>query len=69
MSKNYIQAPLPFQGQKRRFYTEFKVALKQFSDCPMFVDLFGGSGLLSHWVKQQFPDATVIYNDFDCYHS
>jgi len=34
----------------------------------MFVDLFGGSGLLSHWVKQQFPDSMVIYNDFDDYH-
>ena len=66
--KNFNQAPLPFQGQKRRFMNEFKTALKQFSDAPLFVDLFGGSGLLSHWVKQQFPDATVIYNDFDDYH-
>jgi hypothetical protein len=23
---------------------------------------------LSHWAKEQFPDATVIYNDFDDYH-
>ena len=68
MIKNYSQSPLPFQGQKRRFASEFKTALKQFSDCPLFVDLFGGSGLLSHWVKQQFPDATVIYNDYDDYH-
>lgn len=34
----------------------------------MFVDLFGGSGLLSHYVKQVYPDATVIYNDFDKFH-
>jgi len=68
MSKNLNQSPLPFQGQKRRFQNEFKTALKQFSDCPLFVDLFGGSGLLSHWVKQQCPDATVIYNDYDGYH-
>lgn len=31
----------------------------------MFVDLFGGSGLLSHITKCQRPDATVVYNDFD----
>ena len=68
MSKNFNQSPLPFQGQKRRFQTSFKEALKGFKDSPMFVDLFGGSGLLSHWVKQQFPDATVIYNDYDDYH-
>ena len=54
--KNFNQSPLPFQGQKRRFQTSFKEALKSFSDAPMFVDLFGGSGLLSHWAKEQFPD-------------
>ena len=28
---NYVQAPLPFQGQKRRFLKPFKEALKDFS--------------------------------------
>jgi len=67
-TKNHIQAPLPFQGQKRRFLSEFKVALKDFKSAPMFVDLFGGSGLLAHTVKQMYPDADVVYNDFDSYH-
>jgi len=67
-TKNYIQAPLPFQGQKRRFLNEFKVALNGFKGSPMFVDLFGGSGLLAHTVKQMYPDADVVYNDFDSYH-
>ena len=31
------------------------------------VDVFGGSGLLSHTAKQLKPKATVIYNDFDGY--
>lgn len=66
--KNFNQSPLPFQGQKRRFQTPFKEALKGFKTAPVFVDLFGGSGLLSHWAKSQFPDATVIYNDYDGYH-
>lgn len=65
--KEYIQAPLPFQGQKRNFLTQFKEALKDFQDKTIFVDLFGGSGLLSHTVKRQRPDAKVIYNDFDYY--
>lgn len=52
-------------GQKRRFVGEFKNALKQFPDATVFVDLFGGSGLLSHIAKQERPDARVIYNDFD----
>lgn len=67
MRKSYVQAPLPFQGQKRRFYTPFKEALKEFKGSPVFVDLFGGSGLLSHWTKEIYPDAQVIYNDFDSY--
>ena len=66
--KQFSQAPLPFQGQKRRFLNEFKAALKDFKHAPMFVDLFGGSGLLAHTVKQLYPEADVIYNDFDDYH-
>lgn len=64
----YNSAPLPFCGQKRRFVGEFKKALGQFSEATVFVDLFGGSGLLSHIAKQERPDAQVIYNDFDDFH-
>ncbi|MBQ3354307.1 MAG: DNA adenine methylase [Bacteroidales bacterium] len=68
MKKNYTQAPLPFMGQKRRWNQEFKCVLKEeFSDCSIFVDLFGGSGLLSYFTKSVRPDAMVIYNDFDNY--
>ncbi len=65
MSKNYNQAPLPFQGQKRRFVKHFKESLLNYNDSYLFVDLFGGSGLLSHTVKSVFPKAKVIYNDYD----
>lgn len=67
--KNFNQAPLPFQGQKRRFQTSFKEALSEFKSAPVFIDLFGGSGILSHWAKQVHPQATVIYNDYDDYHA
>ena len=67
MKYNYVQAPLPFQGQKRRFLKPFKTALESFPADAVYVDLFGGSGLLSHTVKQMYPDAKVIYNDFDSY--
>ena len=66
--KNYTQAPLPFMGQKRRWNKEFKTALlKEFGDCHTFIDLFGGSGLLSHFTHTVRPDATIIYNDYDGY--
>ena len=64
--KNYTQAPLPFMGQKRRWNQDYKRVLKEeFADCNAFIDLFGGSGLLSHFTKSVRPDATVVYNDYD----
>lgn len=67
MKKLYLSAPLPFMGQKRMFAKEFIRVLEQFNDKTVFVDLFGGSGLLSHITKHQRPDATVVYNDYDGY--
>ncbi len=67
-TKMYTTAPLPFMGQKRRFVKQFNQALKEFENVPTFVDLFGGSGLLSHTAKRIRPDAQVIYNDYDNYH-
>ena len=57
MEKTYNQAPLPFVGQKRMFVNEFRRALKDFSGKTTFIDLFGGSGLLSHVAKRTRPDA------------
>ena len=66
-SKKYTQAPLPFMGQKRRFLNQVKTVLNNCPDNAIFIDLFGGSGLLSHTVKQHYPNATVVYNDYDNY--
>lgn len=65
--KLYLQAPLPFMGQKRFFAKKYISILRYFRDATTFVDLFGGSGLLSHITKHERPDATVIYNDYDNY--
>ncbi len=65
MSKNYKSSPLPFQGQKRFFVRKFKEALKAYPQHATYVDLFGGSGLLSHTVKSIHPEAKVVFNDFD----
>lgn len=67
MMKEYLSAPLPFVGQKRMFAKEFKKVLDQIDGANVFVDLFGGSGLLSHITKRHFPEALVVYNDFDNY--
>jgi hypothetical protein len=69
--KTYHAAPLPFQGQKRNFVAQYRAALKEFKEeheIDTVVDLFGGSGLLSHVSKRDYPELRVIYNDFDNYH-
>lgn len=65
--KVYTAAPLPFMGQKRRFIKDFKRILKRFDDVTAIVDLFGGSGILSHVAKRECPDVRVVYNDYDFY--
>ncbi len=65
MIKKYRQAPLPFQGQKRNHATRFASEISALPDDTIFVDLFGGSGLLSRTAKDIKPKSRVIYNDFD----
>ena len=69
--KTFKQAPLPFIGQKRMFLKHVEIVLNKHIDGEgegwTIVDVFGGSGLLSHTAKQLKPKATVIYNDFDGY--
>jgi site-specific DNA-adenine methylase len=64
--KLYTSAPLPFQGQKRRHVKEFMKIIKILQP-ETVVDLFGGSGLLSHVSKRANPQCRVIYNDYDNY--
>lgn len=65
MKKKYVTAPLPFVGQKRMFARPFSNLLKQCPEDAIFVDLFGGSGLLSYFAHAERPHAKVVYNDFD----
>lgn len=70
LKKMFKTAPLPFQGQKRRFAGGFATALSELKakqEVKIVVDLFGGSGLLAHIAKHIIPEATVIYNDYDNY--
>ena len=65
--KEYSKPPLPFEGNKKLWRKNYKEILKEFEDIEIFIDLFGGSGILSHWTKNTYKDAIVIYNDFDNY--
>ena len=65
------RSPLPFLGQKTKFIKYFKEVLFNMqsdgfiNNETLFIDIFGGSGLLSHTIKQMFPNNRVIYNDYD----
>ena len=65
--QRYNKAPLPFQGQKRRWLSELRQLASTLPQGATVVDLFGGSGLCSHTIKQERPDLTVIWNDYDDY--
>lgn len=65
----YTKAPLPFQGQKRRWVNELEEIAKSLPSGSVVVDLFGGSGLCAHVVKSARPDLRVIWNDYDDYQS
>ena len=65
--KNFVSAPLPFQGQKRRFIKQLEEMAKEQKENAVFVDLFGGSGLVSHTIKRARPGCRVVYNDYDHY--
>ena len=61
-------APLPFRGQKRQWIKIIGGLLaSKGKDIELVVDAFGGSGLLSHNIKQILPNARVIWNDYDDY--
>lgn len=64
--RKYHKAPLPFLGQKRNWLRNI---YEMDFDNKTVVDLFGGSGILSHEIKRNQPTATVVWNDFDDYQS
>ena len=59
--------PLAFQGNKKNLLKPFLKVLHSYNITrdTIFVDVFGGSGLLSHHLKQNYPQNRVIWNDFD----
>lgn len=66
--KLYKKAPLPYQGQKRNFINELCELVRPYNDKNVvFVDAFGGSGLVSNTIKYTCPNARVIWNDYDNY--
>lgn len=68
-AKRWLKPPLAFQGNKKNQLKRFLGVVSNFEITPatVFVDVFGGSGLLAHWLKAYYPQNRVIWNDFDDY--
>lgn len=66
---NYTSPPLPFMGNKNRWVKQLVEEFKniKFNSNVVIVDLFGGSGILSHVFASMYPNNQVIYNDYDNY--
>lgn len=65
----YNRAPLAFLGQKRNFSRQFTKIISSLNlkQDVIFVDLFGGSGLLSNNIKSVYQNNMVVWNDYDNY--
>lgn len=69
----YNQPPLPFMGNKRNMLKHIKAVIEtmredgQIDSETIFIDCFGGSGLVSHNIKQWYPSNRVVWNDYDNY--
>lgn len=65
--------PLSFMGNKKNMLKRIKRVLQDMqgdgyiNDETIFLDVFGGSGLISHNIKQWYPKNRVIWNDYDNY--
>lgn len=63
----YTKPPLPFIGNKSKWVGMFAETVSALPPSTVFVDCFGGSGLLSRTAADACPGSRVIYNDFDGY--
>lgn len=63
----YKSPPLPFIGNKRNWLGLFAETVSALPPSTVFVDCFGGSGILSRTAADACPGARVIYNDYDDY--
>ncbi|MDL0083088.1 DNA adenine methylase [Helicobacter sp. XJK30-2] len=69
----YTKPPLSFMGNKKNMLKHIKQVLNtmradgEIDGESIFIDVFGGSGLVAHNIKQWYPRNQVLWNDYDNY--
>lgn len=68
----YKRPPLPFRGNKKRwldYLIKYFIRNHDKFEDYTFIDVFGGSGIISQAIAKLYPNNRVIYNDYDNYTS
>lgn len=69
----YTKPPLSFMGNKKYMLKHIKQVIETMradgviDGESIFIDVFGGSGLVAHNIKQWYPRNQVLWNDYDNY--
>lgn len=69
----HTKPPIPFMGNKKYMLKHIKQVLEtmradgEIDGESIFIDVFGGSGLVAHNIKQWYPRNQVLWNDYDNY--
>ncbi|MBQ8035712.1 MAG: hypothetical protein IJ268_01845 [Proteobacteria bacterium] len=58
-----IKPPLPFVGHKGAWGPELALVAQNIPSGCVVIDVFGGSGICAHYIKQARPDLLVVWND------
>lgn len=62
-----MEPPIPYIGTKKNWEKELRAIADALPPRAKVLDAYGGSGLVSHFFKQERPDLSVFWNDADNY--
>ena len=67
--KNNVKPPFKWAGAKNRMYEKYVSAgfFPASTSYDLFVDVFGGTGCVSMWVRDRYPNLPIVLNDNNRY--
>jgi len=67
--KNNFKPPFKWAGAKNRMYEKYVSAgfFPASTSHDLFVDVFGGTGCVSMWVRDRYPNLPIVLNDNNRY--
>lgn len=64
---NNVKPIFKWAGSKRKMFEKYNVYFEHFKNKKFehFVDYFGGTGIMSVWIKKNYPDVKITLNEFN----